>query len=154
MRKFEESDRKKKNDRIRIRENTAGLSPETIETLEKTVKAALKEGYLPCGIAFKIAREAGVPQVAVGETADRLGVRITNCQLGCFKVDKTVYDNSTEKKADSRIIDRLDALQEKGDLTCAGVFELACQLKLTPMAVADVANLRNMKIHRCQLGCF
>lgn len=48
----------------------------------------------------------------------------------------------------------LEALKENNELTCAKIFELALELKLTPMAIADIANLRNMKIQRCQLGCF
>jgi hypothetical protein len=118
------------------------------------VKASLKGGYLPCAVAFKIAKEAQVPKVAVGEMTDRLGIRITNCQTGCFKVDKTIHDNSTHENVDDGIVSRLNALKEINELTCANVFDLAEQLKSTPMAIADVANLRNLKIYSCQLGCW
>ena len=52
--------------------------------LEKKIKASLVEGKLPCTVAFKIAKELKVSTRNVGETANRLSVKISNCQLGCF----------------------------------------------------------------------
>jgi len=154
MRDFGEADKKKKQSRIQIPENPGSLPPETLSQLVDMVKAQLRDGNLQCATAFKIARQAKVPKIAVGEVTDRLGIRITNCQIGCFKVDKTIHDNLDPKKIDDKITTMLESLKQKDELTCVKVFELALQLKLTPMAIADVANLRNWKIHHCQLGCF
>jgi hypothetical protein len=154
MRDFGEADKKKKQSRIQIPENPGSLPPETLSQLVDMVKAQLRDGNLRCATAFKIARQAKVPKIAVGEVTDRLGIRITNCQIGCFKVDKTVRDNVVQKKLVDEITPMLESLKQKDELTCVKVFELALQLKLTPMAIADVANLRNWKIHHCQLGCF
>jgi hypothetical protein len=154
MRDFSEADKKEKQARIQIKENPAGLAPEVLAQLGEKVKASLRKGYLPCGAAFKIARDAGVPKIAVGEVADRLGIRVSNCQIGFFKVDKTLHDNLDNSKIDDAIVARLEALRDKNELNCAGVFGLAREMKLTPMAIADVANVRKLKIHRCQLGCF
>ena len=154
MRSFGEADRKKKKTGIQLQENHGKLSNEVLSQLEDTVKASLKDGYLPCAVAFKIAKEAQVPKVAVGEMTDRLGIRVTNCQIGCFKVDKTIHDNSAHEDLDDGIVSKLDVLKENNELTCANVFGLAQQLKSTPMAIADAANLRDLKIHNCQLGCF
>jgi len=44
----------------------------------------LVDGKLPCAVAFKIARELKVSRQEVGEIADKLGIMIVNCQLGCF----------------------------------------------------------------------
>jgi|TARA_B100002003_G_C13849252_1_gene416357 hypothetical protein len=154
MRSFGKADHKKKSARIQLQENPGNLSNEVLCQLEDMVKASLKGGYLPCAVAFKIAKKAQVSKIAVGEMTDRLGIRITNCQTGCFKVDKTIHDNSTHENVDDGIVSRLNALKEINELTCANVFDLAEQLKSTPMAIADVANLRNLKIYSCQLGCW
>ena len=154
MRSFAEADRKKKSTRIQLQENPGNLSNEVLSQLEDMVKASLKGGYLPCGVAFKIAKEAQVPKVAVGDMTDQLGIRVTDCQTGCFKVDKAIHDNSTHEEPDDGIVSKLNALRENNELTCANVFDLATQLKSTPMAIADVANIRNWKIHNCQLGCW
>ncbi len=52
--------------------------------LEEKVMSSLEDNKLPCAIAFKIARELKVSPREVGETADRLGIMISKCQLGCF----------------------------------------------------------------------
>ena len=154
MRSFGEADRKKKKVRIQLQENPGQLSNEVLSQLENTVKASLKAGYLPCAVAFKIAKKAQIPKVAVGEMTDRLGIRVTNCQIGCFKVDKTIHDNSAHEDLGDGIVSKLNALKENNELTCASVFDLAGQLKLTPMVIADAANLRDLRIQNCQLGCF
>ena len=155
MRKFNQADREKKSTRIQIPENPGKLSGELVSRLENTVKSSLKDGYLPCGIAWEIAREADVPKITVGEVADRLGIRVTDCQLGCFKVEKTPYDESNQKSnIDAEIAVRVEALRENNQLTCENVFTLAKEMQLPPMVIADAANQREWKIQRCQLGCF
>jgi len=52
--------------------------------LEEKVKASLMDGKLPCAVAFKIAKESKVSPREVGKTANKLSIRICNCQLGCF----------------------------------------------------------------------
>ncbi len=154
MRDFGDKDKKKKAGRIKIPENPANLSSEELAKLAETVKASLKEGNLPCGVAFRISRDMGVPKIAVGEMTDRLGVRVSSCQIGCFKVDKIIHDDEAGNPVDESVLARLEVLQRQDALTCVSVHGLAAELKMTPMAVANVANARSMKIHQCQLGCF
>ena len=52
--------------------------------LEAKIKESLVDGKLPCAVAFKIARELKVSPREVGKTADKLSIKICNCQLGCF----------------------------------------------------------------------
>lgn len=52
--------------------------------LEEKVTSSLVDGQLPCAVAFKIAKELKVNSREVGQTADKLGIRIVQCQLGCF----------------------------------------------------------------------
>jgi hypothetical protein len=154
MRNFNDHDTKKKQVRIQTKEYPEGLSQEALSRLEFMVKSSLKDGYLPCALALTIARDADVPKVALGMMIDRLGIRITNCQIGCFKVDKSIHANSEPKKTDGKIMSALEALKAKDELTCTKVFELAYEVKMTPMAIADVANYQKLKIRLCQLGCF
>ena len=53
-------------------------------TLEEEIKASLVDGRLPCAIAFKIARKLKVAPKQVGDMANKLGIKVANCQLGCF----------------------------------------------------------------------
>lgn len=154
MRNFNEADKEKKQARIQIKENPGNLSKEMLSHLEDKVKASSRDGQLPCGTASRIAQDANVPKISVGELVDRLDIRITNCQIGCFKVEKNLHENLDKKKPDDNIIAVLDTLNKNNELTCATVFEVAAKLKLTPMAVADVANSHDLRIRHCQLGCF
>ena len=52
--------------------------------LERKIKSSLVNGRLPCAVAFKIAKELKVSPRDVGDTANRLSVKISSCQLGCF----------------------------------------------------------------------
>jgi hypothetical protein len=154
VRNYNEADRKKKSERIQTKENLDDLSRELITQLKDTIKASLKEGYLPCPVAWKIAKDYNISKIAVGEIADRLGIRITNCQLGCFKIEKTPYNESAYKNIDGEVITLLEELKEKGQLTCSMVFDLARQSKVKPIAIANEMSDRGIKIRGCQLGCF
>jgi hypothetical protein len=153
MRDFNDADRKKKKARVQIPENPSNLSEEKLSRLADGVKASLRDGNLPCGAAFKIAAEMDVPRIAVGAMTDKLGVRVSNCQIGCFKVDKNIHEVRHLEEDDS-IASMLETLGNSGQLTCVNVHALAAELRMTPMAVADVASRRDMRIRQCQLGCF
>lgn len=54
------------------------------ENLEDKMKTSLENGKLPCAIAFKLAKEFKVSPKQVGDTANKLKIKICSCQLGCF----------------------------------------------------------------------
>ena len=53
-------------------------------TVEEEVETSLVDGKLPCAVAFRIAGKLKVTPRQVGEAANKLNIRITSCQLGCF----------------------------------------------------------------------
>jgi len=52
--------------------------------IENEIQASLVDGKLPCAVAFKIAGKLKVTPKQVGDAANRLNIKITSCQLGCF----------------------------------------------------------------------
>jgi hypothetical protein len=52
--------------------------------LEAAVKEAAEEGRVPCARALKLARQQGVSPRRIGKACNRAGVKIVDCQLGCF----------------------------------------------------------------------
>ncbi len=52
--------------------------------LDDAIKASLENGKLPCANAFKIAKQLKVSTKEVGQACNRLSVKISSCQLGCF----------------------------------------------------------------------
>lgn len=53
--------------------------------IETEVLKAAKDGKINCVQALAIARLLKVPPKDVGKAIDGLGIRICNCQLGCFE---------------------------------------------------------------------
>jgi len=54
------------------------------EELKQEMLARAVDGKLSCAAARKIAEDLGVSYQDVGDAADEMGIRIKNCQLGCF----------------------------------------------------------------------
>lgn len=52
--------------------------------LEEKIVISLVDGQLPCPVAFKIARELKISLGDIGEATDKLGIKFSTCQLGCF----------------------------------------------------------------------
>ena len=53
------------------------------ELKEEMLKKAVN-GKLSCPAARKIAEKLGISYKEAGEAADELGIKIKDCQLGCF----------------------------------------------------------------------
>ncbi|GAJ06503.1 unnamed protein product [marine sediment metagenome] len=64
--------------------NESSKISNTERELEKELKASLVEGRLPCAVAFEIGRKLEVSPRKVGDMANRLKIKISSCQLGCF----------------------------------------------------------------------
>ncbi len=56
--------------------------------IESILTKLAKEHKLTCGQARQAAAALGVEPLIVGKAANRLGIKITDCQLGCFGQDK------------------------------------------------------------------
>jgi len=54
------------------------------EKLAAELRTRAPDGRLPCAVALEIAAKLGVPPLAVGQAANELGLKIADCQLGCF----------------------------------------------------------------------
>jgi len=58
---------------------------ENRKQLEETILKKSKEGKLPCAACFKIAEDFGISKKEMGEILNRIKVKISQCQLGCFE---------------------------------------------------------------------
>lgn len=54
------------------------------EELKQTMIEKAADGKLSCSVARKIAEDLQISYKDVGDAANDLGIRIQNCQLGCF----------------------------------------------------------------------
>lgn len=56
------------------------VTPEMTEA----VKAKAEDGRITCAVLRKFAEQSGVPYKVAGAAADMAGVRVRDCDLGCF----------------------------------------------------------------------
>ena len=54
------------------------------EELQARIRGRAVEGELPCATAWDIAQELTMKRMDVAGAAESMGIRITQCQLGCF----------------------------------------------------------------------
>lgn len=54
------------------------------EKLAEEVRRRAPERRLACAVALDIAERLGIPPIEVGQAANELGMKIVDCQLGCF----------------------------------------------------------------------
>ena len=58
-----------------------------MEELKKLIQEAAEAagGKLPCPVAFKIARDNNYTLTEIGDACNELKIKVSACQLGCFK---------------------------------------------------------------------
>jgi hypothetical protein len=52
--------------------------------LESALVAASRAGRIPCATVFRIAEAQSVPVAEAGRAVQRLRIKVTGCQMGCF----------------------------------------------------------------------
>jgi len=60
------------------------LPAEKEQEVRARITSSSEDGRLPCGKALAIANSLKVPAKVVGMIADQMGIRVAQCQLGCF----------------------------------------------------------------------
>jgi len=53
--------------------------------LERALVAEARSGRIPCATIFRIAAAQGLPVAAAGQAVQRLRIKVTGCQTGCFR---------------------------------------------------------------------
>ena len=56
--------------------------------IKNEVLKVAQDKRLSCVKALALAKRLKVKPIEIGRTANELGIKITNCQLGCFGIKK------------------------------------------------------------------
>ena len=59
------------------------MSQVTVEMMD-AIKAKAVDGKITCPVLRKFAEDTGVPYKVAGTAADVAGIKVHNCDLGCF----------------------------------------------------------------------
>jgi len=55
------------------------------DLVKKRIEEISKDGKLPCPLALALAKELNVSPKVIGANATKLKIKLSACQLGCFK---------------------------------------------------------------------
>ena len=127
---------------------------ENLNILDKEIQASLVKDRLPCAVAFTITEKLDVSPRMVGDKVNELKIRITNCQLGCFAVEKATRPGLDNMEIAAALAEELQADMIDRQLPCSAAFEVARKLKVSRKQVGDAATKLNIRLIDCQLGCF
>lgn len=127
-----------------------------VNDLETTLLTTLRDGRLPCVFAFRLATDTGSSSEQIGAEANRLGVRISRCQLGLFGYPafrrKGFLQKLDEVPGDLTV--SLGSSASDGDVPCAELWRIARDHGLPRIVVACAAETLDLRVTPCQLGCF
>ena len=54
------------------------------EEIGAKIREFAKDGKIPCALAMKIASENKISNKEMGELLNRIKIKVSQCQLGCF----------------------------------------------------------------------
>lgn len=60
------------------------MDNEQIKTIDAEIMASSKDGRISCKVAQEIGDKIEVPYREVGKRCEKLNIKISTCQLGCF----------------------------------------------------------------------
>ncbi len=126
----------------------------TEEKLAEEIRASLIDGYLPCPVAFQLAERLKLARHRVGTTANQMKIRISNCQLGCFTIEKAGMSPKDGQPVNETLAQQISSSLVNEHLPCASAFKISQRLEIEPADIRDAANKLKIKISNCQLGCF
>lgn len=106
-----------------------------------------KEGKISCKNALEIASKTAISPLKVGEVASKLGVKITDCELGEF--GKLELGTASAALYDERFKKLLD---EKRRIFCKDGLEVAKDV--CPKTIRATLKNFNIGVKYCELGCF
>lgn len=128
------------------------------ERIHEAMLQRLEDGKLPCNHAFAIAHGLEVEPLAVGQTANEAGIRISRCQLGLFgygpKAEGKHKIVHAMDKVPERLAARLRAEVEGDSISCRAIWRVADGLGYRRIEASSAVEAMGLRVSRCQLGCF
>jgi len=122
--------------------------------LDKEILNRVTDNKLSCVAAFVIAEKLNIRAKDIGAAADRLKLRLIDCQMGLFghKPDKKIVkaEETVSAELKTAIVNSL----EDGRLSCIKAWEIASKLNIQRFSVSCACETLGIKIKECQLGAF
>jgi hypothetical protein len=122
------------------------------------MKRVLRDGQLPCAVAFDEGQKRGLTAAQIGEWADANEVRVSHCQLGLFGYGpKAEGKHKIVRPAETVEDDLAAALRahaREGRIPCADVWAVAAAAGIARLEASAAVEALGFRVSQCQLGCF
>ena len=127
-----------------------------IPAIEAEINRRVKNGELPCALAFEIVKKSQVPPDEVGRTLDLLNIRLTKCQLGLFgyKPKKKIVKPMDTVDDSATLMAALKKATINNQLSCEEIWAIASRFDMSKLTVSSACESMGIKIKPCQLGAF
>lgn len=122
--------------------------------IEKAVLNAADKGTLSCRKAFSLADELRVPQLAIGKTADALGIKLIKCQMGLFGQRQGEKVITLQPSLSRELQEKIEKSLVHGRLSCKNAWEIAAFFNMSKMEIGTACETLKIRISQCQLGAF
>lgn len=106
------------------------------------------DGRLTCLKAFKVAKLIGMKPKDMAEVAKSMNIKISNCELGVFgklqftQMNEDIYNTLIKGNRENKKVD------------CEVAWKMAQEKGSTLKKVASSIKNSDIKVTKCQLGCF
>ncbi len=119
-----------------------------------TVTTLISDGNITCAAAFSLAAKHAVSPSIVGTAIDLQEGRITKCQLGLFGYGPGPSPLDGGAPVDDHVKDAITAALVNDRLPCERAWEIADDLQLKRIEIAQACESLRIRINQCQLGAF
>jgi hypothetical protein len=129
-----------------------------VGTVDDDMKRVLRDGQLPCAVAFDEGQKRGLTAAQIGEWADANEVRVSHCQLGLFGYGPKAEGKHKIVRPTEIVKDDLAAAlrahAREGRIPCADVWAVAAAAGIARLEASAAAEGLGLRVSQCQLGCF
>lgn len=137
---------------LKNKKKTADFIPN--ETTTETLRSIVDSDSIDCASAFNLSRKLSLPTSETGLYLDHCNIRLKRCQIGLFGYGS---GNKLIKKLsslDPSLSDRITSLTENDRLSCASVFIIASEFRISKVDVGNACETLGIKINGCRFGAF
>ncbi len=131
-----------------------GKDPGLDPIITEKIKDRVRNGRLPCAVAFEIANSLEIKPGNIGKMADIMGISLSECQLGLFghRPDKKIVGPENTENLD--LLDSIRKFSREKSLSCGAAWRIAKLFHASKLTISNICEANGIKIKRCQLGAF
>ena len=124
------------------------------KSIDTKVQEASTNGRITCRQAFAISDQTGKSPASVGTAIDAHQIKIYKCQLGLFGYPKSKKNIRPTANVPAAVQSEIENALTVDRLSCLMAWQIANDMRLSRISIAEACESLGIKISECQLGAF